>query len=274
VGGLIHLYTRAGDYVGTLNTVQGNSFSSLTKMMRVTRTGGPYLFTTLFLLEDGRPQRVRSRHVMIGLGSDGAARDTLDVPWYDLRVFQIPGAGLKPLVTVPYSPNKNWNMTYSGAMIGGASDAYSFAVRHPDGRVLRIERLAASVPVAEEEAAWHRDALTGQMRTVDPTWSWRGPAIPSHKPAFEAFIPDRGGRIWVLRLGPGLRNPDTGEWRDSYLLDVFEEQTGRYLGEVAVPPGVRFAPEPWISGDRLIAYRTDAEGTPLVTSYRLVVPGS
>ena len=110
------------------------------------------------------------------------------------------------------------------------------------------------------------------MRRIDPGWVWRGPSIPAHKPAFESFIPDHSGRVWVVRLGSGVSPNSTDEWRDTYLLDVFEEQTGRYLGEVEVPPGVRFAPEPYIRDDLFIAYCLDEAGVPYVRSFRIELP--
>jgi hypothetical protein len=198
--------------------------------------------------------------------------DTLSVPWYDFPVLQIQGSGLKPRVNVPFSPDKDWNLTPAGAMIGGVSDSYSFEIRHRDGRTLMIERAVAPVPVQPEESRWHFETLSAQMRLTDPGWIWRGPSIPDRKPAYETFIPDRSGRIWVLRKGPGMNHGDSGEWRDTYLFDVFEEQTGRYLGEVGVPPGVRFEPEPFIRDDLFIASCFDESGVPCVKGYRIVRP--
>jgi hypothetical protein len=272
VGGVIHVFSTDGRFLETRRAELGGNFSGLTKMLRISEAGDPYLFTTLFFPERGSPERVRSRYVMLGTGAGGAVFDTLNVPWYDFPLRQLPGAGLQPRVTVPFSPDKNWNMTPSRAMIGGVSDTYSFEIRHYDGRILRIERHTEPVPVEQAEAGWYFETVTERMRQTDPGWVWRGPAIPVHKPAFESFFPDHSGRVWVVRLGPGVSPNSTEEWRDTYLLDVFEEQTGRYLGEVEVPPGMRFAPEPYIRDERLIAYCLDAAGVPYVRSYRIEPP--
>ena len=106
----------------------------------------------------------------------------------------------------------------------------------------------------------------------------------AYKPAFQHFIPDHDGRIWVVRQGPGQRleggiqEPDDWRdyfwnpaWEDTYLLDVFDAQ-GRYLGDVELPPGLQFSTPPCIMGDRFVALHTEPDGTPLVISYRLVLP--
>ena len=64
----------------------------------------------------------------------------------------------------------------------------------------------------------------------------------------------------------------TEEWRDTCLLDVFEEQTGRYLGNVRVPPGLRFEPEPYIRDDLFIGYCQDRDGVPYIRSFRIDLP--
>ncbi len=272
MGGLIHVFSTTGDFLETRRVPIGGNYSALTKLMRISQEGDLYLRSTLFLPDPRDPDFVHSHYVMLGLRPDGTVRDTLNVPWYDYPTLQLPGAGLQPLVNIPYTPNKNWNLTHSRAMVGGVSADYRFEIRHHDGRLIRVSRRTGAIPVQPEEARWYEDALTERMRLLDPDWFWRGPSIPDHKPAFESFLPDWSERIWVLRPGPGIRAAGSGEWRDTWLFDVFEEETGRYLGEVAVPSGVRFAPEPWIRDDRFIAYVTDEAGVPYIRCYRLKLP--
>ncbi len=272
VGGLVHVFTPEGDLIETLRPDVGGNFFSSTKMMRVTRGGNPYLFSTMYTRLSSDSDGIRSRYVMLGIRPDGAVFDTLDVPWYDFPTMQMPGAGLQPMVTVPFSPNKNWNITRSGAMIGGVSAGYSFEVRYRNGKVLLVERNVIPTPVMPGEARWHVQSLTEKMQRSDPAWIWRGPAIPKYKPAFEAFIPDYSNRIWVLRKGRGQLVAETDDWIDSYIFDVFEENTGRYLGEVAVPPGIRFRPEPFIRDDLFIAYYTDDSGVPYIKCYHIDYP--
>jgi hypothetical protein len=170
------------------------------------------------------------------------------------------------------------------SVVGGVSDVYRFEIRHIDGRVIRVERAYEPVPVAPEEARWHRDAATANMVNMFPGWVWNGPDIPPHKPAFSLLLPDADGRIWVVRPGPGVRqeggveDPFTDHgwfrnplWVDTYMMDVFDRD-GRFLGSVDLPAGFRFSPRPVFAHDTVIAYLENAEGTPYVKKFRLVLP--
>lgn len=272
VGGIVHIFSEQGDFIDSYRSSVIGSFYGMTKMMRVSEEGDPYLLGTHYIPVPGSANGFSSKYVMVGILPTGAPFDTLDVPWYNFRILQIPGSGYQPTISVPFSPDKNWNMTHSRAMVGGVSDEYSFEVRFHNGRILRIERETPTIPVMPEEARWYARALTERMKRTDPTWVWRGPSIPDSKPAFESFHPDWSDRIWVLREGPGALSGDNGAWTSTYLLDVFEERTGRYLGEVQVPEGMRFVPEPYIRDDLFIAHFEDEEGVPYVKCYRIEPP--
>jgi hypothetical protein len=126
--------------------------------------------------------------------------------------------------------------------------------------------------------------LTVRIRRDDPTWRWTGPDVPGAKPAFQALFTDPQDRLWVLRPGPGreladgLQEPEDPldyfrkpRWEDTHVLDLFDPD-GRFLGQVDVPPGVRFRPLPWIDGRRLLALVEDASGELAVRAYRLLIP--
>jgi hypothetical protein len=122
------------------------------------------------------------------------------------------------------------------------------------------------------------------LRDVDPRWDWDGPEIPDVKPWLTDFIPDRSGRIWVLREGKG--HPVDGwieptdwrgwkydpEWESEQWFEVFDEATGRYLGRVDTPDGLLREPEPLIDGDLFFCLTTDEFDRPIVRGYRLVAP--
>ena len=122
------------------------------------------------------------------------------------------------------------------------------------------------------------------MRQYFDGWVWNGPDVPTTKPAYKRLIPDRSGRIWVHRLGPGrsvsdcgTAHPDAAEdatecWRDEMLLDVFGPE-GRFLGGLKAPEGALFFPRPFIREDVVIAVVEDDAGTIMVKRYRLVLPG-
>ena len=170
--------------------------------------------------------------------------------------------------------------------MAGVSEDYGFEVRHADGARTVIEKVGWDrVPVLPDEARWHREKIIVWNRVVEPGWTWNGPPIPDCKPAYERFVPDRSGRIWVVRPGPGERLPDGvdggGEaidyymrplWRDRPLVGVFRE-TGEYLGTVDLPRGFRwFMPVPFIDGETVVAAVEDEEGVLFVKRFRLVPP--
>ena len=106
---------------------------------------------------------------------------------------------------IPFQPFSLSTLTPEGAWAVGTTHTYAFEIRKSEGSTLRIERYWTPVPVSAEEAAYRRGATTRNMReriARDPSWSWNGPEIPDHKPAYRQIWPDRNGRIWVLREGP------------------------------------------------------------------------
>jgi hypothetical protein len=124
------------------------------------------------------------------------------------------------------------------------------------------------------------------MRQTDPGWIWNADPIPATRPAFDRFHGDRFGRIWVLRNLGGesvegcTENPSPGDlatiepcWREVFGYDIFDEPTGRFLGDVRLPEGADHFRPPAFHEDSLIAIVTDEAGTIMVKRYRLVLPG-
>ena len=219
-------------------------------------------------------------------GPEGTVSDTIHAPVFNFQQWTIEGRTEDNATVnqVPFSPYTAWAMAADGSIVGGVSESYSFEIRRPDGTTLEVYRVYEPVRVIPEEGRWHRDAATANMVNMFPGWVWNGREVPGVKPAFTSFLPDRSGRIWVVRQGPGERidggveDPFEEEswwsnplWRDSQLVDVFD-MDGRYLGEVDLPEHVRFRPQPVIDGDMIICYVEDEEGTPFVKRYRLVLP--
>jgi hypothetical protein len=185
---------------------------------------------------------------------------------------------------VPFAPQKIWSIGQDGALFFGVPDEYRFEIRYPDGRTTVIARDAEPVAVLPGEKAWATDRVWAILRNFDPKWKWDGPEIPATKAWYTGIVPDRSGRIWVLREGEGRRvegwtEPDDWRgWQDNPAwvpeswFDVFEEATGRYLGRVDVPEGFSPEPEPIIDGDRFICLTRDEFYRPIVRRYRLEVP--
>ena len=191
---------------------------------------------------------------------------------------------------VTYTPLFTWNVSYSGAIVAGASDRYRFEVQRVDGSTLAIEHYAPLTPVYEEEAEWYRRRTIASVRQEpgSGTWNWDGAEMPTSKPAFSELIPVLSGDIWVARQGPGERVPDCVAdpleegaedarehpcWRDTWIIDVFGAD-GRYLGDVEPIRHVwPIAATTFVRGNTVVAAVEDDAGTIVVKRYRLVLPG-
>jgi len=145
---------------------------------------------------------------------------------------------------IPFQPSSLNAMTPEGAWVVGTSDAYGFEIHKPDGSRLRVERYWTPVPVTAEEADYHerRTIEYVRERADNPAWTWNGPPIPDHKPAFVQFIPDRNGRIWVLREQPSRLSTDC-------LDDTPSAGSPRATGSTpSAPTAASWAPPPSIAG--------------------------
>jgi len=140
-------------------------------------------------------------------------------------------------------PSKQQALSPFGYMIVGVNDDYSFEVRWPDGRTVRVERAHEPVPYTSAERAewnavfdWYRE--TGYPVDLG--------AVPERKLPYDSFLPDESGRIWVRRHVEARRDetvepPSEGtnqrppiSWVEPEVYDVFEPD-GTYLGEVRFP---------------------------------------
>jgi hypothetical protein len=221
---------------------------------------------------------------MVLFGPEGAAGDTLWPPRFDHRPAVVVASreNSSSRRSVPFSPDEHWAMSPTGAIVGGVSGDYRFEVRWSDGRRLGVKRDWDPVPVEREEADWYRLRVTLLLQRNYPGWAWNGPEVPARKPAYSALVPDRSGRVWVERPGPGVRlegcdpSPRTADeilrapcWRQTSTWEVFDLE-GRFLGPVEVPEGVVIDQRSWIGEDEVLTVSEDVEGVPYVKRYRLV----
>lgn len=235
------------------------------------------------------PGAVRREPVtaLVRLGPDGTVGDTL-VP----TLPEVPDASLvasregrTTFQRVPYAPRAVWTFTPAGEFVTGEGSRYALTV-HRAAAPLRIERDVPPVAVAAAEGDDARDYITGQLRDVDPSYRWSGPAVPARKPFFGALRTDADGRLWVQRATPGERIPDdeyaelaaqragppTGRpeppprrWREPTAFDVFQPD-GRFVGHVRVPPRTTLH---HMRGDRVWGVQRDELDVPYVVRFRL-----
>ena len=216
------------------------------------------------------------------LGDDrkaGAPTFPPDLDWEPRCLTYIRGGRENRLCDIPFQPSAPRSlMPDTGGWVLGISETYSFEVQKADGMILRVERFWEPVPVSGEEATHLKQRTTEFIRERADTgsWSWNGPEIPDHKPAYLQLMPDRNGRIWVLReqasrYGTDCREDEVECWiPQGYWLDAFGSD-GRFLGSVTLErlPSRR----PFIDGLTIVTAIIDESGTIMVKRYRLVLPG-
>jgi hypothetical protein len=221
---------------------------------------------------------------LVGIAPDGAEGRRVTGPAYDTEPWQLSaqqgGRGIG--IGVMYGPRAHFAVLASGAVVRGIADAYSFEVEHVDGRRMAVKRTVDLPTVPDAYRDWLTDYWTTQMRSVQTDWSWNVNPIPEHAPAFDQFFGDRYGRIWVGRIigiqeVPGC-NPSTDAdarecWRDVRGFDVFDEESGRFLGQVGVPVGATSRQWPGFLEDGFLLVIENEAGTIMVKRYRLVLPG-
>ena len=184
--------------------------------------------------------------IVVELAADGTPLDTFPAPTSDhepaiVRAeVETSSSSSSRSMNVPFSPFFTWTVHPSGHFLTGLSTEYRIELARDDG-VLRIERDYEPVPVSDTERDFTRRMIEGEMREVDPDWSWDGPPIPDYKPPFAALHAGRDGRIWVLLAtahsivenedhdpSDPRSQPVTFQIRGRY--DVFESD-GVYLGD-------------------------------------------
>lgn len=191
----------------------------------------------------------------IRLDSNGVVRDTIRVPrWIDSTpqlIAATPDQQARASAPLPFAPKLTWTWSHAGALVSGPGDADVLHVTHSGDRPLRIHGRNDRVPVLPGEAEQARALVTWAMRRTVPDWTWNGPAIPGHKPAYKDLRSGYDGRIWVLlhsraeempALEPSARGPagdpppPSIRYVEPNVYDVFEPR-GDYLGRVRVNRG-------------------------------------
>lgn len=174
-------------------------------------------------------------------------------------------------------------MSPLGEMVSGYSAEYRLRIDRLNGSTMIIERECEPVPFIAEERQWYRGRVVASIQLGSPGFRWTGRDIPTRKPFFDSFVPDRDGRIWVIRNGPGIRlesgntDPEAPQdferdplWRQTFSADVFDPE-GRFLGNLELPEGFRATPRPYIEGETVIAVVEGGDGVLSVKRFRLVV---
>jgi hypothetical protein len=272
-----NVYSADGE---PLDTWQGDPTLSSFSPITLTYDGDFYSQTFIYRADDSGDRVIG----MGKMGPDGIDGEPLRFPEFDYEppiiMFDENRARYVPLV-----PFVTTVMLPSGALVAGLSSEYRFTVARPDGSTMIVEKYWEPIPISDEEAEWHRRQVVASGRRPNPSFQWDGAEMPDHHPAFGRFLGDRSGRIWVIRRSAVDKVPDCTEdpldetvtmiipcWQVSDTADVFDEATGKFLGEVALPDGVTLGAS-FIEGDAVYTPIEDEAGTIRVERFRLVLPG-
>ena len=253
------------------------------------------------------------REGMQQVGQDGPMGDPLFPPQIDYEppTVEVDMRGnTMSMAILPFTPRYEWAFAPTGEMIAGAGNEYRFQIVGVDGRTTVVEKAWEPVPVDAGERGFRAELAASEFRRIAPDFTIPESDVPETKPAFTAFVPDRSGRVWVVRQGPSVPDPTCGEasgggggmaimigssgnadvvrgdgvvvpgggelederdcWANTYTFDVFDLESGELLGTVPAPEP-GFRRPLFVDGDTVLASVTDALGTVRLKKYRLVI---
>jgi len=240
------------------------------------------------------------------VGPDGLIGEILFPPQIEFEPATVPiGKGLDMIL--PFAPRYTWAFAPGGTVVAGAGDQYRFEVHRQDGTVTAVERRSEPVAVEAKEAEFLALLASRSLRLMSPNLSIGRGDIPRHKPAFSSFYPDRAGRVWVVRQGPGRPDPECIDadaaasprlmrataagtsfeiggkpgpwdadslagkcWADTYTFDIFDIATGDFLGTVDTPE-LGFRIPLFADDETVLAAVADEFGTIRLKKYRLQI---
>ncbi|MGD8329777.1 MAG: 6-bladed beta-propeller [Acidobacteriota bacterium] len=281
--------TDAGDILVVENSLQVDVFAPDGTPKDTWNSGSPmqvYMPQMIILGFDNQVwvpyiQRDPVRFGHAQLDEEGMAGETTFPPeleWDQQCVTYTRRGNQQRYCGIPFWPSPANALMLDGSWVVGVSSDYAFEIHRTDGTLLRVQRYWEPVPVTAEEAAYRKQQTTELVRErmgAGPDWTWNGPEIPDHKPAYVQLFPDRNGRIWVLREQRSELTTECSEdqpecWLpQGYWLDAFDID-GRFLGSVTLTqrPNSTF-----IDGSTILSSEMDATGTFVVKKYRVVLPG-
>lgn len=177
-------------------------------------------------------------------------------------------------VILPFAPTPTWSVLPDGGFI--ASERTEYVVRMTDdagNEVATIRQPYTPAAVEPEEAAAFRDAITSVMRRREAGWRWRGPDIPSVKPAIRSVSVTSDGRILVRPhvqavRAPGDPAPNRLNWVEPQIYHLYEVD-GTPVGAFRLPDSTVLLR---VRGNRVVARRERANGEIVVDVYRLQDP--
>ena len=156
-------------------------------------------------------------------------------------------------------------------------------MRITDGRVINVQHPWTPVSLDPEEMVFEKAQATTSMRRLLPGWEWGASSdLPRTKQAFTGLYIGHGGRVWVVRQGPGrvlnsgceVEDPRSGDmlacWVEGLTLDVFTLD-GAFLFTADLPPEIDSLAVSYLDKDDLLVRIEDDAGTLFVKQYSIKI---
>jgi hypothetical protein len=191
------------------------------------------------------------------LADEVIATDTFSLVHYDApnSSYSFQSGGTLTVVSVPLAPRLTWRFDGVDGLWFAVNDDFRLFHRSLAGDTIRIvEREYEPVPVgaADRRAIRERFSRFGEQ-VANEVIARVGPV----KPAFETFVVDDRGYLWVVQTAAA----EQGRPTRGVVFDVFDPD-GRYLGPVRADIGTR--PPPRIIGDQMVGVVRDEMDVPYV----------
>jgi hypothetical protein len=220
---------------------------------------------------------------LVRLDSTGAFTDSLEPPDLDVprEVYvaskTTKGGTNRSATNSPHAGQYLWAWHPQGHFVAGNGVTYEMVIARAGEKPVVIRRESSPVPLTDAQRSEDEQSILWQMRSVDPSWTWQGPALPRAKAPLSTLFIARDGRIWARvatpseaipedELPPQLKDrPPVRRFRAPQAWEVFEAD-GRFLGRVAFPPRTVLVQA---DGDRVWAIGRDENDLPAILRFRV-----
>jgi hypothetical protein len=279
------IYSADGEYLESWGSAENSGFRFMGPgMYSVSGAGDIYL--RKMIMPEGGFRGMGSMRFEMRQALPGALGDGIELPSFDYEapIHQVSIGDNVAAMSVPFAAEVQTAMMPDGGFAAGLPQEYAFEIRRPDGTVTVVKKYWDPVPVRDGEVRMQllgqRISINGQ--TVVPDMS--DADIPSTKPAYDALLPTRDGRVIVTPsaditvnaecLDPNLTRDDVSAMdctEGTRYADVFDGDGG-FLGSFEVPDGANLRWGAYIDGEDVWMSVQDDLGTVMVKRYRLAAP--
>lgn len=230
-----------------------------------------------------REGEILGRMGLVRLDSAGAFADSLEPP--DIAVPRevyvasktTKGGTSRSATNSEHAGQYLWAWHPQGHFVVGNGVTYEIIVARPAGKPVSMRRESTPIAITPEQRDEDEQRILWQMRSVDPSWTWQGPALPRTKAPLLQLTVTRDGRIWARVAAPSepipedeltpqrKDGPPVRRFRAPQAWEVYEAD-GRFVGRVDFPPRTVLVQA---EGDRVWAIGRDENDLPAILRLRL-----